>query len=76
MPHVSQSINLTSSTLNNDNFYREDKLIKQASAFTTLHTDVGPLNNMFTNKLMIKNKINKFKFPEAYDRDGNDLMRP
>lgn len=25
---------------------------------------------------MIKNKINQVKFPNAYERDGNDLLRP
>jgi hypothetical protein len=51
-------------------------LIKRACAFASHHTDVGPLNNIFASKLMIKNKINQVKFPQAYERDGNDLMRP
>ena len=39
-------------------FYRETNLLKQASAFASMHADVGPLNNVFSSKLMIKNKIN------------------
>lgn len=56
------TLNHHSSALNtaalNDNFYREDNLIKQASAFTNIHADIGPLNNLFSSKMMIKNKIN------------------
>jgi len=25
---------------------------------------------------MIKNKLNQIKFPQAYERDGNELFRP
>jgi hypothetical protein len=57
-------------------YYKEDNLIKRACAFASHHTDVGPLNNIFASKLMIKNKINQVKFPNAYERDGNDLLRP
>jgi hypothetical protein len=56
--------------------YREDNLLKQASAFASLHADVGPLNNLFSSKLLIKNKLNQLKFPQGYERDGNELMRP
>ena len=60
----------------NQHFYREDNLLKQASAFASLHSDAGPLNNVFSSKMMIKNKLNKVKFPLGYERDGNDLMHP
>jgi hypothetical protein len=72
-----QSPNLSTTIVSdNQHFYRETNLLKQASAFASMHADVGPLNNMFSSKLMIKNKLNQVKFPNAYERDGNDLMRP
>jgi len=62
--------------VNNEHYYKEDSLIKKAAAFASNHTDIGPLNNMFSNKTMIKNKLNQVKFPQGYQRDGNDMMRP
>jgi len=57
------SSTMNCASLNNETFYREDNLIKQASAFASLHADVGPLNNLFSSKIMIKNKLNQIKFP-------------
>jgi len=59
-----------------EHYYKEDSLIKKASHFASNHTDASPLNNMFSNKIMIKNKLNQMNFPQAYLRDGNDLMVP
>lgn len=66
----------TSVQANRDSYYKEDNLIKRAATFASNHTDVGPLNNMFSSKIMIKNKLNQVKFPNAYQRDGNDLLQP
>jgi hypothetical protein len=48
----------TNVAVTNEHYYKEDSLIKKAAAFAATHTDIGPLNNMFTNKIMIKNKLN------------------
>lgn len=63
-------------TIARDHFYRENQLLKQASQFSSIHADMGPLNNVFSSKQMIKNKLNQIKFPQGYERDGNELMRP
>ena len=66
----------TNVAVSNEHYYKEESLIKKAAQFAATHTDIGPLNNMFTNKTMIKNKLNQVKFPHGYLRDGNDMMQP
>ena len=66
----------TNVAVSNEHYYKEESLIKKAAQFAATHTDIGPLNNMFTNKTMIKNKLNQVKFPQGYLRDGNDMMQP
>jgi hypothetical protein len=58
LPNASPSGRITNITVTNEHYYKEDSLIKKAAHFAANHTDVGPLNNMFTNKIMIKNKLN------------------